>query len=141
MKRKRQAGFTFIEVLIALAVIAILFVPVMRLFSDSAMGTAQAVNYITATNLAKWQMEKTRNLTLSKKDLIKMGSDIYPPMIEEPLRMNNSQWRIHREFVPDTDPLEVRVSVYQGSEIEGKPLCELVTLFEDMSWEEVTPIQ
>lgn len=87
-----------------------------------------------------------------------MGDSFYPPIDEEPMELNEMLWRIKREIIKETDPLEVRVHVYPVREkkevgeegelseeltyyAQEKPLVTLVTLFEDMYWEEVKPIQ
>ena len=59
-----QKGFTYIELLITLAIIAVLFVPMMQLFSHSLYSTGVSQGLITAVNLAKWEMERTKNLNI-----------------------------------------------------------------------------
>ncbi|MFC1699899.1 prepilin-type N-terminal cleavage/methylation domain-containing protein [Candidatus Omnitrophota bacterium] len=130
-------GFTYIELLITLAIIGILFLPVMQLFSHSLYATSTSGNLITATNLARWQMERTRNLGLSKKQFQALGGQLYPPAEEEPLQMNKGFWRIARKFTAGSGPIEVEVSVYRDG-YPDQPLVTLVTLIEDMSWEKKT---
>lgn len=145
-----KKGFTYIELLITLAIIAVLFVPIMQLFSHSLYSSSVSQDLITATNLARWQMERIKNLGYTKEQLRRMGDIIYPPVGEGPMEMNNMQWRIKSNILKEGDPVEVRVSVYpvrtkvlEGSEIEAEEeaLITLVTLVEDMYWEEVTPIR
>ena len=120
-----QKGFTYIELLVALAVIGALFVPVMRLFSHSLYSSTVSRDLITATNLAKWQMERLKNLNLTKERLLRMGDGVYPPMDEAPMEMNNAKWRIRRVVVkgelPDDvnlkKPVEIRVLVYRAKEM------------------------
>ena len=52
-------GFTFIEILMTLAVIGVLFVPVMQLFSNSLVSTSGNLETITAMNLAQSEIERT----------------------------------------------------------------------------------
>ena len=59
-------GFTFIEILMTLAVIGILFVPVIQLFNHAVLATSDSLELITATNLAKSEME--RNLRIVTRD-------------------------------------------------------------------------
>jgi prepilin-type N-terminal cleavage/methylation domain-containing protein len=131
-----QSGFTFIEILITISVIAILFVPIMQLFSHSVFATGYNVDQITATNLAKSEMERVINLNLSKAQMLKVGDQIFPPEKEKALEVNGSLWRVRREIVPGTNPLEVRVHAYKDGHPE-KSEATLVTLIEDMMWESV----
>ena len=155
--RMSSDGFTFIEILITLAIIGILFIPVMQMFSFSVSSSTSTRDLITALNLGKWGMERMKNLSVTKKELTEMGDLIYPSQDKEPLEINNTKWRIVREIFEGTDPLEVRVHVYSvtkleleryqtegfqyGQEDEMKPLVTLVTLVEDFHWEVVENIQ
>ena len=67
-----KRGFTYIELLIALAILGVLFVPVMHLFSYSVHSSGESRDLITATNLARWQMERLKNLGLKKEELVLM---------------------------------------------------------------------
>ena len=104
----------------------------MQLFSHSLYSARASSDLITAANLAKWQMEKIKNLNLTKAQLIEQGSSVYPPLEEEPLSVNDSLWRIYTVIMPDTEPLEVRVNVNQEGSDEAT--VSLVTLVEDMLW-------
>lgn len=136
----RPKGFTYIELLITLVVLAVLFVPVMQLFSYSLHATGVSRDLITATNLAKWQIEKIKNLNVSKEQLRSMGDEIYPPAEEEPLEMNSVKWRIKKEIIAKTNPLEIRVHAYYDG-YEKEPIVTLITLIEDMTWEEIRPVR
>jgi prepilin-type N-terminal cleavage/methylation domain-containing protein len=133
-------AFTYIELLITLAIIAVLFVPIMRLFSHTLYSVSSSQDLITATNLAKWEMERTKNFKATKARFREIGDIVFPSLDKEPLMMNNVQWRIKREIIEESDPLEIRVSASRGNELD-KPLVTLVTLIEDMSWEEVVPVK
>ena len=132
-------GFTFVEILITLAVIGILFVPVMQLFSHSIYATADSLDLITATNLAKSEMERTLNMNKTKAQLREMGDQQFPPPAEPPMEMNHTQWRVYREFIEGSNPLEVRIHVYRDKDPK-KDVVMLVTLVEDMMWESVKAI-
>ena len=131
MRSKRS--FTYIEVLITLAIMAVLFIPMMRLFSHGLYSAAISGEMITAVNLARWEMEQVRNLNFTKEQLRKQGDIWIPPVSEEPLEINNAKWRVLRRIKPDSDPLEVNVEVFLAGEL-NKPVASLVTLFEDNLW-------
>ena len=139
MTRRTEAGFTFIEILMTLAVIAVLFVPVMQLFSNALISTNVNLESITAMNLAQSEMEHTINLNLTKAQLLKIGSQVFPPEDQKPTEMNHEFWRVKREIMPDTDPLEVRISVYKDGEPD-RTLVTLVTLVEDLMWDSVKTV-
>ncbi len=138
-RASRSAGFTFIEILITLTVIALLFVPVMQLFSNSLYSTSENLDRITAMNLAQSEMERTINLNMTKEQMKKLGTQIFPPLGEPPYSLNKSEWRVQRELIEDTDPLEVRVKVFKDGQPENV-LITLVTLVEDMMWEQVKTV-
>ncbi|MCD6093555.1 MAG: prepilin-type N-terminal cleavage/methylation domain-containing protein [Candidatus Omnitrophica bacterium] len=131
-------GFTYIELLITLVIMAVLFVPMMQVFSHFLHSTVVSQDFITATNLARWEMERVKNLNMTKAQLREAGDSIYPS--GEPLEMNNAKWRISRKVFKETDPLEVRVSVFHDGEPD-RPLVTLVTLIEDTIWEEIRPLE
>jgi type II secretory pathway pseudopilin PulG len=135
----RAGGFTFIEILMTLTVIALLFVPVMQLFSNSMIATAQNLERITAVNLAQSEMERTINLNMTKAQLKRIGTQIIPPLDKDPYEVNNVKWRVEREIVENTDPLEIRIKVYRDGEPQ-RVMIALVTLIEDMMWDDVTTV-
>ncbi len=134
----RKGAFTYVELLIALTLIGIIFLPTMQLFSQSLYSVNLSRDMITATNLAKWHMEKMKNLTITKMDFLEMGDQIYPPENTKPFELNGAAWRIHTEVIEDSNPLEIIVSVYRDGEPET-PLITLVTLIEDALWETLKP--
>lgn len=134
-----EKGFTFIEILMTLTVIALLFVPVMQLFSNSLFFTSENLDRITAMNLAQSEMERTINLNMTKEQIKAIGVQIFPPLEKEPYEINHGKWRVQREVVEDTDPLEVRVKVFKDGQPE-KVMITLVTLIEDMMWDQVKTV-
>ncbi len=132
-------GFTFIEILITLAIIAICFLPLMRMYSvgvDQAYATTEMT---VARYLAQEGMEKLKNLGFTESQIERMGEVWDPPFEQPPLSLNGKRWRVLRSIAKGTDPLQVRIRVYQitGSANERpthKPLVELITLIEDIDW-------
>ena len=122
-----------------LTIIALLFVPVMQLFTNSLISTNVNLDAITAMNLAQSEMERTINLNLTKAQLQEIGSLTFPSETEKPLEMNHSLWRVRREIIENSDPLEVHVSVYRDG-VPDKSLVTLVTLVEDLMWDSVKTV-
>jgi len=135
-----KEGFTFIELLITLAVIAICFLPLMRMFSVSLEQAYATSDLTSARYLAKEGMEKVKNLNFTEKQLKELGDVWDPPLDKPPLMVNERRWRILRKVIGGTDPLEVRIQVYQSHMANGKwhiadkPAVEVVTLIEDLEW-------
>lgn len=130
---KLKVGFTFIEMMLTIVIMAICFVPLMRMFSTSISEVIYAGDKLTALNLAREQMERVKNLNLTEAQLLKLGDKIIPSSDKPPLKKNNTSWRIRRIFKKDTDPLEVKVEVYRESKVSQK-ILELSTMIEDLEW-------
>lgn len=65
-----RAGFTMTEVLVAIALFAFLFVPLMGLFSGSIRQTVYGEDYLQASLLAQQEIEAVKYMaTLSKTSL------------------------------------------------------------------------
>lgn len=129
-----KKGFTYTEVLITLAVMAALFVPMMQLFSQGLVSSAVTGQTITALNLAKWQMERVKNLNYTISQLKEIGDTYFPPLNEPPLELNGHKWRVLTDVDPDSNPLKVKVSVFLDERLNDKPQVELVTLLADTTW-------
>ena len=131
----RHNGFTFIELLISLAVIAIAFLPLMNMYTVGLEQVYHNLELDTAYCLAKEGMEKLKNLALTEAQIKRQG-DIWEPSLDEPpLEMNDRKWRVLRKVTVNTDPLEVKIIVYQEPiKSDSKPYLELVTLIEDLEW-------
>ena len=140
---KRTNGFTFIELLITLAVIAICFLPLMRMFSVSLEQVYVTEDLTTARYLAQEGMERVKNLGFTEAQFEDLGDRWEPFLDKPPLELNGKYWRSLRKIVKGTDPLEIRIQVYQVSKYQGvkvseKPIVEVVSLVEDLDW---TPIE
>lgn len=128
----KTTAFTYIEVMITLAVVAILFVPMMRMFSYGVGSSAITGEMITATNLARWEMERVKNLNIATAQMQALGEVWTPAKDDPPLEIDNTKWRIVRR-VSGGDPLEVMVDVYLDNNMK-KPVASLVTLLTDSVW-------
>jgi len=128
----KRNGFTYIEVLLTLAILAILFVPTMQLFSHAMEATRASRDLMTAVSLARWEMERVKNIGVSTQRLKEVGNIVWPPETEDPIKLNGRAWRTYRTLKEGTEPLEVTVEVKAEKEI--KAMVRLVTLITDTSW-------
>jgi prepilin-type N-terminal cleavage/methylation domain-containing protein len=138
VNKQYQKGFTFIELLITLAVVAIAFLPLMRMYTACLEQVYVNEDMTTARYLAQEGMEKIKNLGFTEDQLKKIGDLWYPSRNDQPLKMNDKNWRVLRKITKNTDPLEVKIEVYldhKNSGISSTPIIELVTLIEDLDWE------
>lgn len=133
MASNRMFGFTYVELLIAVSLIAVLFVPIMQLFSHAMEATTASRDLITAVSLARWEMERVRNLGVSTERLEEMGNVIWPALEEPPLKLNDRTWRISRVVKLGSEPLEVVVEVRRDG--EERVLTRLVVLLTDTFWD------
>lgn len=141
-----RRGFTLIELLITLAVIAICFLPLMRMFSVSLEQIYVTNDLTTARYLAQEGMDRVKNLGFTEAQLEALGDKWEPLLNQPPLELNGKYWRVFRKIIKGSDPLEVRVLVYQATgklpegvpSEAGRPIVEVVTLMEDLDW---TPVE
>ncbi len=129
-----KKGFTYTEILITLAVMAALFVPMMQLFSYSLASSSVTGETIVALNLAKWQMERVKNLNYTVEQFKEVGSAYFPPLEEPPLELNGKKLRVFTDIDTGSDPLKVRISIFYDGRFKDKPVVELMTLLGDMTW-------
>jgi prepilin-type N-terminal cleavage/methylation domain-containing protein len=64
-RRDRAGGFTLIEMLVAVAIAAVLLTGIMRLFSTSLAGASRADTYAQATLLAQSKLETMGGMILT----------------------------------------------------------------------------
>ena len=131
-----KKAFTFIELLISLAVMGIAFLPLMQMFTTGLEQIYSISEINTASLLGREAMEKIKNLNYTEAQLKAMG-DIWEPALDKPaLPMNGRKWRIARKIGKDSKPVEVRVQVYaEPMNKSTRPTVEFTTLFAD--WETV----
>ena len=131
MKGCRTAGFTYIEMLIALAVVACCFVPMLEMYARSVSEVQHYADIGTAMNLAREGMEKLQNMRVSESQLSAMGDVWDPPLLEKPIELNHQAWRLKRIVERGRHPLEVHVQVFYDFNRE-KPMLDIATLFTDL---------
>ena len=68
MIKRKHKGYTFIEVLISLAFLIVIFVPAIRLLNYVTVGTSEVVDKIRAINLARADIEELRGWGLHAYD-------------------------------------------------------------------------
>ena len=133
--RYLSAGFTYVEMVITVVIIAVCFVPLIRMFSSSIGEVVYAGDKLTALNLAREEMERVKNLNLTEVQLAELGNVVTPEKSAPPLKRNKVSWRIERRIKPNSDPLEIEVIVWRESKTPQKVL-QLATLNEDLEWTE-----
>jgi prepilin-type N-terminal cleavage/methylation domain-containing protein len=138
-RRKNNAGFTFVELLMALALISIVFIPVMNMLSVSLEQARVLSDLSTAKIIAQEEMEKIKNLNFTVEQLIKQGDQWSPPMNQPAITLNKSKWRALRHIEKSDGPLKVWVKVYKEGDLNQdlrltRPLIEFVTLCQDLNW-------
>ena len=104
----------------------------MQLFSTAIEATNTSRDLVTAVSLARWEMERLKNLGVRTQRLREGGDTMWPPPEEPPLELNGRLWRIDRLVAGEADLLEVTVEVRHDGEV--KPLVRLVTLLTDTAW-------
>lgn len=121
-----EQGFTYIEMIIAVTFISLVFFPLMHVFSLNASSVTQAGDVLTATNLAREEMEKVKNLGFSEEKVRNAGSSRSPAV-----KVNGVEWTVVRSVKKNSDPLEVKVAVFRAGNSD-RSVVELVTLIEDL---------
>ena len=118
----RSRGFTFVELLITLLVLAIAVTPLLQLFATAVEELGYADDLSTASELAREEIEKIKNLALTDKQIKLLGNIISPP-----IRLQNQTWYTVRVVDPDLTPLEVQVYVYRET-LRDAPLVQMVAI-------------
>ena len=127
MKNKGKTGFTFIELLMAISLWAICFLPLMQMFSVSLREVGLTDDLTTARYLAQEEMEKIKNLNFTIQQLKSLGSGWQPSLEKPPVILNGKSFRILREIAESTDPLEIYIRVYREEDIQFRPTVKAKT--------------
>lgn len=123
MKRSSGCrGFTFVEILIALTLLAVVVTPLLQMFAVSVEQVAYADDLRTALDLAREEVEKVKNLALTENQLKQLGNAISPP-----IRLNQRVWYAVRVVDPVASPLEIQVYVFR-ERLTDPPIVSLATI-------------
>lgn len=118
----RKKGFTFIEVIITLVVLAVSVTPLLQLFATDVEQASYTDDMRTGLDLAREEIEKVKNLALTEAQIKEIGNLISPPIF-----LNKSVWYTVRMVNPTSSPLEIQVMVYRD-QLWGQPMTSLVTI-------------
>ena len=119
---KRQAGFTFVEVLITLLVLAIAVTPLLQLYAAATEQVSYTDDLRTALDLAREEVEKVKNLALSEQQIKELGNVVSPPIF-----LNKGVWYTVRLVNPTASPLELQVLIYRD-QLWGALMTNVVTI-------------
>ena len=122
MKPNHCRGFTFVEILIALTLLAVVAAPLLQMFAVSVEQVAYADDLRTALDLAREEVEKVKNLALTENQLKALGNAISPP-----IRLNQRVWYAVRVVDPVASPLEIQVYVFR-ERLTDPPIVSLATI-------------
>ena len=115
-------GFTFVEILITLLILAVAVTPLMQLYATAVEQVSYTDDLRTALDLAREEVEKAKNLALTEEQIKQLGNVVSPP-----IRLNQSLWYTVRLINPTASPLELQVLVYQN-DFTSQPYVSLVTI-------------
>ena len=120
--RSPRRGFTFVEILVTLLVLAVAVTPLLQLYAAAVEQIGFAEDRSTALELAREEIEKIKNLALTEKQLKQLGN-----VINLPIRLQKKVWYTVRVVDPDSTPLEIQVYVYRET-LKNSPVVQLVTI-------------
>lgn len=115
-------GFSFVELLITLLVLAAAVVPLMQLYATATEEVMYTDDLRTALDLAREEVEKVKNLALTENQIKRLGNVVSPP-----ISLNKAVWYTVRMVNATASPLELQVLVYRDR-LWGAPVTSLVTI-------------
>ena len=130
-RNDRCQGFTYIEMLVVVSLLALCFVPLLQMFAQSMDEVSQYSDLGTALQLGREGMESVKNLRFTQEQIETQGTVWSPPEKDPPYDINGKQWRVERTVVSNTDPLEVHIEVFRQQNL-SRSVIELTTLIEDL---------
>lgn len=111
-KKTLEAGYTLVEVLVALAILVAVLIPAIQ-FTAKLMNNSYARDLILATRLAQNEIERM----ISERDFFQGETQI---------RLNHKIWRVKRIFENNHGLILIRIQVYKKN--ANVPFIELKTL-------------
>lgn len=133
-------GFTFVELLVTISLLAICVIPVLQMFSTCLEQGNLTGDSTSARYFLQQGMERVRNSGYTEKQLENIG-DFWDPPLEKPaFAMNKALWRTLRQVKKGSDPLKVTLTVYRevldskGKMVERRRIVDAQTLVEDLDW-------
>ena len=104
MKKKANQGFSLVEVVIAIAILAIVALPLFSAFAQSAKTNAKARKIMNATNLAQNIVEEIKaNGVLAYSGLTEIGASSYENVpVSDGLIMGSKQYYAKVSISPST---------------------------------------
>jgi len=118
---RKERGATLIEILLAMVILSIALLPLLSVLNINIIGTTQSKNMQVAINLARAEIEKVKNF----EDIYEVKSVEYEKVV------NGVNWRVVREVISGSTPLQIWVKIYRNR--EKTPLITLFTLKENIS--------
>ncbi|MBN1521050.1 MAG: prepilin-type N-terminal cleavage/methylation domain-containing protein, partial [Candidatus Aureabacteria bacterium] len=119
LKKRSSTGFTFVEILVAMTLIAVIFIPLMKMFTVAMESINDAKVNTTAVSIAREHMEKIKNFNLPEDRLRALKSpEYFPPLDKPPAEINDTKWRVERIIDKDSDPLKVEIRVFEDDGAE-----------------------
>jgi len=121
---RTSRGFTFVELLAAIAVIGMLFIPLLHMFTAGLRTLEVASLHQRAVDLAVEELERLRLGDATARE---------PASIEKQIQDEDGRaWTVRRQSEPHPDAIELRIQVFQGAGRET-PEFELVTFQSDFA--------
>jgi prepilin-type N-terminal cleavage/methylation domain-containing protein len=123
---KSKAGFSLIEVLVGIFLLAVAVLGLAQLFLAAVANNLKGDRVANATFLAQQQIDWLRGFTL---DELTAFSGTTLESRDEILDLNVdgvNDFRRVTEFTEDQDVFQVRVSVYSGEKITGLTVTDLL---------------
>ena len=119
-----KRGFTFVEIILTLVILAITAVPLMQMFSTAVEQTGTVDELRTALDLGREEIEKLKNLAFTEDQIKAIGNVVSPPIV-----LNRTVFYTVRVVDQDESPLQVTVYVFRDS-LANAPLLSLFTVMK-----------
>ncbi|MEP0813104.1 MAG: type II secretion system protein [bacterium] len=136
--RRNRRGFSLIELMIAIVVIAIMFISALAIFFQTVHVQLTSEDQAIANNLARAAIEEVKSIRWSRIPLDSTGTGYLDPprnTIANDFVTDDGELRVVRTIeIPETNIKRISVNVYQ-IDVSGRPGEQdvpIVTLVEDI---------